>query len=394
MSFTASSGGVHRDRHPRRLPERPDRGRGAMSAAENATPRELLEKPLAELTEEDIAQLTREDCRRFLKANGMRRPSWNKSQVIQQAISLKALREGRPGCDDCPAGGEIRRKCVPACGQQPQGSPEDSFLPREARRLLSSPKEKAPYRRRDPISLLQYSAGSPTSRIPIAMGDHADTLSENRFLSARTTAELPVAAQMTIFYDGTANGYDGVTCDQLPPSASQTKAVLDLAAGTACFDDVPRPVPPAQPLAYSRLPGFPTPSVPPRLSGPLSFLAANGMSGHHAADGAEDGRTPRETETDGGTNRKASLQRYLEKRKDRFKGKKILGGPTYSCSEKMYFNENFRCPNPIDFTNLNMTSLSPTTQHQAPHSPAGCLENQGRAGRFLIDLNVDGDENC
>ncbi|KAG6513007.1 hypothetical protein ZIOFF_031153 [Zingiber officinale] len=387
-----------------------------MSAAENATPRELLEKPLAELTE-DIAQLTREDCRRFLKANGlftlapllvaafffkgwvvrgmgglgMRRPSWNKSQVIQQAISLKALREGRPGCDDCPAGGEIRRKCVPACGQQPQASPEDSFLPREARRLLSSPKEKAPYRRRDPISLLQYSAGSPTSRIPIAMGDHADTLSENRFLSARTTAELPVAAQMTIFYDGTANAYDGVTCDQLRPSASQTKVVLDLAASTTCFDDVPRPVPPAQPLAYSRLPGFPTPSVPPRLSGPLSFLAANGIAGHHAADGAEDGRTPRETETDGGTNRKASLQRYLEKRKDRFKGKKILGGPTYSCSEKMYFNENFRCPNPIDFTNLNMTSLSPTTQHQAPHSPAGCLENQGRTGRFLIDLNVDGE---
>ncbi|XP_074583661.1 protein TIFY 4B-like isoform X2 [Curcuma longa] len=364
-----------------------------MSAADNATQRELLEKPLAELTEEDIAQLTREDCRRFLKANGMRRPSWNKSQVIQQAISLKALREGRPGCDDCPAGGEIRRKCVPACSQQPRASPEDSFMPREARRLLSPPKELSPYRRRDPIPLLQYSAGSPTSRIPIAMGDHADTLPENRLLSARTTAELPVATQMSIFYDGMANAYDGVTCDRRP-SAAQTKIVLDLAASTTCFDDVPRPVP-AQPPGYSRLLGFPTPSVAPRLSGPLSFLTANGRAGHHAADGGEDGRTPRETEpADGGTTRKASLQRYLEKRKDRFKGKKVLGGPIYSCSEKMYFNENFRCPNPIDFIDLNMTSLSPITQHQAPHSPASCPENQGRTDRFLIDLNVDGDENC
>lgn len=37
----------------------------------------------------------------FVRA-GMRRPSWNKSQAIQQVISLKALLEGRPGAGDPP----------------------------------------------------------------------------------------------------------------------------------------------------------------------------------------------------------------------------------------------------------------------------------------------------
>lgn len=50
-----------------------------------------LDKPLEELSEEDIMQLTREDCRRYLKEKGMRRPSWNKSQAIQQVLSLKGL---------------------------------------------------------------------------------------------------------------------------------------------------------------------------------------------------------------------------------------------------------------------------------------------------------------
>ncbi|XP_074557828.1 protein TIFY 4B-like [Curcuma longa] len=345
-----------------------------MSAAENAMP---LEKPLAELTEEDIAQLTREDCRRYLKAKGMRRPSWNKSQAIQQVISLKALLEGRPGCNDCPAGGEIVRKYVPPRTPPLQASsPQDSLSPREVGRLLSPSKEPSPYRRRDQIPALQQSAGSPTSRTSTAVVDHVDTtFPENRFLSSRTTAELPAAGQMPIFYDGLVNVYDGVACDQRSPPASQAKAVLDLAASTSCFD------------------AFPSPGVAPRFPGPLS-TAATGRAGHHAADGAVDARAPRETEPDCGTSRKASLKRYLEKRKDRFKGKKIIGGPSYSCTEKIYLGENFRCPNPIDFTDLNMTSLPSTVQHQPPQSPASCPENQVQKDKFLIDLNVDGDEDC
>lgn len=108
----------------------------------------LLEKPLSLLTEEDIAQITREECRRFLKergssllpfislpfsalffyfppsksrgvsrllyatcdGTGMRRPSWNKSQAIQQVISLKALLEDRSDPDYPSASARIARK--------------------------------------------------------------------------------------------------------------------------------------------------------------------------------------------------------------------------------------------------------------------------------------------
>ncbi|XP_050118271.1 uncharacterized protein LOC126595918 isoform X13 [Malus sylvestris] len=69
--------------------------------APTTTFRSILEKPLNQLTEDDISQLTREDCRKYLKEKGMRRPSWNKSQAIQQVISLKALLEPN---DDSGAG--------------------------------------------------------------------------------------------------------------------------------------------------------------------------------------------------------------------------------------------------------------------------------------------------
>nr|GMD71074.1 protein TIFY 4B-like isoform X3 [Ipomoea batatas] len=64
-----------------------------------AVSKSLLDKPLNQLTDDDISQLTREDCRRYLKEKGMRRPSWNKSQAIQQVISLKALLEMPPDSD-------------------------------------------------------------------------------------------------------------------------------------------------------------------------------------------------------------------------------------------------------------------------------------------------------
>lgn len=80
----------------------------------------ILDKPLSQLTEEDISQLTREDCRKFLKEKGMRRPSWNKSQAIQQVISFKALLESN---EDSGAG--ARRKilvCPPPSHFPPQNA--------------------------------------------------------------------------------------------------------------------------------------------------------------------------------------------------------------------------------------------------------------------------------
>ena len=53
---------------------------------------------------------------------GMRRPSWNKSQAIQQVISLKALME--PSDDDSGAGA-LRRAVV----SQPRVSLTRSYLP-------------------------------------------------------------------------------------------------------------------------------------------------------------------------------------------------------------------------------------------------------------------------
>lgn len=100
----------------------------------SASTTSLLDKPLHQLTEDDISQLTREDCRRYLKQKGlhpsggclvyfigvlvcvcvcvfldglfdadtgMRRPSWNKSQAIQQVVMLKALLEPTPDSDGC-----------------------------------------------------------------------------------------------------------------------------------------------------------------------------------------------------------------------------------------------------------------------------------------------------
>nr|KJB22989.1 hypothetical protein B456_004G077100 [Gossypium raimondii] len=65
--------------------------------------RSPLYKPLNQLTEDDISQVTREDCRRYLKEKGMRRPSWNKSQAIQQVISLKTLLETTSDSDGVKA---------------------------------------------------------------------------------------------------------------------------------------------------------------------------------------------------------------------------------------------------------------------------------------------------
>lgn len=125
--------------------------------------RSPLDKPLSELTEEDISQLTREDCRKYLKdkgpifplplpflylhyctyssalkkkkrnvgekkklrtrvrlclfRTGMRRPSWNKSQAIQQVISLKTLFESRPDSGDAAAG--IRQKIASSEPENP-----------------------------------------------------------------------------------------------------------------------------------------------------------------------------------------------------------------------------------------------------------------------------------
>ncbi|URE29702.1 leaf development [Musa troglodytarum] len=350
-----------------------DHGGVPPTSAGEIMPRSPLDKPLAELTERDIAQLTREDARRFLKSKGMRRPSWNKSQAIQQVISLKALLEGTPGCDDCPAGVGIFQKSSPP--PAPVFPLQDSSPPSPKDGGGSQPpaKEPSPYRRRDPIPP-SFSAGADPRPLP-----------EIRCLFPRATAELP-AGQMTIVYDGVVNVYDGLPMDQ-------ARAVLELAASAVSFDDVTGPVSPAF-RPTSVLPELGPVSVPtvPSLAKTV-LVAASGRVAHHAAGGLAEPRGTPPAEPASATSRKGSLQRYMEKRKDRFKAKKLLKGSTSSNMEMMYFSRKLKFPNLNELTTPNDTSFS--ALFQQPQSPGRCSsgENQVQREKFFIDLNGAGGEN-
>ncbi|CAL9066421.1 unnamed protein product [Musa banksii] len=410
------------------------------------TPPSPLDKPLAELTEEDIAQLTREDCRRFLKAKGQ-------SPLFLSAIALSTMlliwRWGINGgldgnlqaCDG--RRGTSRRRSSRSSLSRPfsRGGPAvtTALLAAESSKscsllllrsryrhrrssafpslpmsstcvvvpflltsiscffLQDSPppapkeggsgsqplaKEPSPYRRRDPIPP-PYSAGNPTCQTPIAGADLPHP-PEKRCPSPRLTAEVPVG-QMTIFYDGMVNVYDGV-------SADQARSIMELAASPVCFDDPTGAFSPARPPAFRFPPGLPRPApVPtaPSFVGTFPISPAGTMI-HRVADGSDDRRVPRETEPEGPTSRKASLQRYLEKRKDRFKGKKIIGGPTSSNMEMICFNQKLSCPNQNELPNPCDTSFP--TLIQQPQSPAKCspAENETQREKIFFDLNDDG----
>jgi hypothetical protein len=118
----------------------------------------ILAKPLKLLTEEDISQLTREDCRKFLKDKGMRRPSWNKSQAIQQVLSLKALYE--PG-DDSGAG--IFRKILVSQPVNPPRVTTTLIEPSnelEACGRVSYPEDNGACHRMDSPRSAEFSGGS------------------------------------------------------------------------------------------------------------------------------------------------------------------------------------------------------------------------------------------
>ncbi|RRT64424.1 hypothetical protein B296_00033384 [Ensete ventricosum] len=128
---------------------------------------------------------------------------------------------------------------------------------------------------------------------------------------------------------------------------------MELAAIPVCFDDPTGAFSPARPPAFRFPPGLPRPAPVPAATpfvGTFPISPAGTMI-HRVADGLDDRRVPRETEpgkravlfsrsrrlhvgpvrrdgwlklmlelttTEGPTSRKASLQRYLEKRKDRY----------------------------------------------------------------------------
>ncbi|THU70639.1 hypothetical protein C4D60_Mb08t27100 [Musa balbisiana] len=268
-------------------------------------------------------------------------------------------------------------------------------------------KEPSPYRRRDPFPP-PFFAGDLTCRNPIAEPDRPHP-PENRCFSPRTTADLP-GEQMTIFYDGMINVYDDV-------SADQARAIMDLAASPACFDDPTDPLPPARRPVF-RLPPGPAPPFArafriratgeTSLSSPLSSVKQSRQiligrlpvvqagcptvwrAGWRAGGcrGKQSLVRERSTLPEVSTSRKASLQRYLEKRKDRFKGKKILGGSTSSDMEMMYISQKLRCLNHSELPNLNEASFPSLSQ--PPQSPARCSSGENQSGdKYFIDLNDD-----
>ncbi|XP_038699903.1 protein TIFY 4B-like isoform X2 [Tripterygium wilfordii] len=184
----------------------------------------ILDKPLSQLTQEDISQLTREDCRKFLKERGMRRPSWNKSQAIQQVISLKALLEGN---EDSGAAALCKILGSPHLDAPPE-TPHLGYPMKESSNgcfpghiSATMVDETFSCRQKD----------SPKSTTPSEELGWPPIDSDVNVISPRSpSVKNSLVGQMTILYCGKVNVYDGV-----PPD--KARALTRFAASPIPFDN-------------------------------------------------------------------------------------------------------------------------------------------------------------
>ncbi|KAE8701441.1 TIFY domain/Divergent CCT motif family protein, putative isoform 2 [Hibiscus syriacus] len=252
----------------------------------------------------------------------MRRPSWNKSQAIQQVISLKNLLEMNSDSD----GADARKKLYIPCPEYPPRVVSDStVLPNEMtphNGILAPANEPIPYPRSNP-SKSEFSGDS--SGRNIAAGN--DSVSPR---TAGAAAKEP-GGQMTIFYCGKVYVYDDIP-------GCKAEAILQLAASPVLF--------PHEILADQRTTPWSIPchsqaaSVKTSPCSPMVILPPQ-----QTVNLAENCQFPREecnasleNNLEGPTSRKALVQRYLEKKKDRFKNKRKLAtssSPTFD----IYLNQ-------------------------------------------------------
>ncbi|XP_021732957.1 protein TIFY 4B-like isoform X1 [Chenopodium quinoa] len=349
-------------------------GGTATSAA--AAVKSVLDKPLHELTEDDISQLTREDCRRFLKEKGMRRPSWNKSQAIQQVISLKSLLEPSPP----PNAAALKSALV-----RPPVHPTNTVNSNSS----SSIKELSPADVDGSVSALGEDGGpnqpaGTSSSEPTRDPECRPTAIDSKAVPVRGTdaSHLPFD-QMTIFYSGRVNVYDGVPIDKL---VQQAQAIMHLAASPIQFSqDEPNN---GNPTQWSGPCQVPTSSVKFSLSTQDEAAAQSMLQGkmmESIQHCKSDGSLFYEQDVEGQTNRQVSLQRYFEKRKDRGKFKmkrKVESSPS---GLEMYLNHQMRTSVINGQTTRNNTS--PRSQLGIPCSSYGLADKYQKNHGLSVDLN-------
>ncbi|GMI69983.1 PEAPOD 2 [Hibiscus trionum] len=319
----------------------------------------ILHKPLSQLTEEDISQLTREDCRKYLREKGMRRPSWNKSQAIQQVISLKALLESNEDSGACA----LRKILV--CPPPPPVPPQN--VASNSGNLVTEP-----VLGEDPLET------APLVEMSCQGGDK-----DKKTLSPRSQYETnELGGQMTIFYCGKINVYDGVPLAKAQAIMHLAASPPDFTLDNLCYGNASL----RSFLGHVQAAGDKNDLV-------ASAAAALNSNSHimqtekmieYQQPFREKGNISRHS--DGQVNRKVSLQRYLEKRKDRgktFKGKKNAGQT--SSSLEMYLSHQIGTHYSNGQSSWSGTSSPP--QSRVPHAFCSSANNQAKLVNLSVDLN-------